>query len=171
MRLSIIGLPGSGKTHLAQAIGIKLKVPHIHLDRFWFEAGGLFKYTHGSEEEKEQVRAYVREQALRAIAEEAWVSDGFYSHLQPEIAERVDAIIFLDISLRQRLLNHAIRMFNFEARHKELRFWHDVRFFSEIIKSTFERGPKLKDFVSQYKHKVVILESRAEIEKYLRNLS
>lgn len=40
MRITIIGLPGSGKSTLAQAIAEKLSIPHIQMDRFWFESGG-----------------------------------------------------------------------------------------------------------------------------------
>lgn len=96
MRITVIGLPGSGKSTLARAISKKLGIPHIHLDRFWFEAGG----RKGPETTPNlaEVRAHVDARAREAIAAPAWVSDGFYNRLQSEIAERADTIMYLAIS-------------------------------------------------------------------------
>jgi adenylate kinase family enzyme len=118
MRITIIGLSGSGKSTLARAISNKLSIPHIHLDRFWFEGGG--KTGEHDTPDIERVRAYVREKTLEAIAVDSWVSDGFYSRVQPEIAEQADVVLFLDIPLWKRLLSHAKRMLQPATRHKEL---------------------------------------------------
>src|SRR6185312_12755385 len=116
MRISIIGLPGSGKSTVARMIAERFSIPHIQIDRFWFEAGGR---TGGHDTlDIEQVRALVREKTLAAIAAESWVSDGFYSRVQPEIAKRADAVVLLDIPLWRRLLNHAARTLQRNNRHK-----------------------------------------------------
>jgi adenylate kinase family enzyme len=107
MRISIIGLPGSGKTTLANAISEKLSIPHIHLDRFWFEAGGREGSRTTPPDEMEIIRAYIKEKVTPLIAEDSWVSDGFYPRIQTLIAERVDKIVFLDVPLWTRLMNHA----------------------------------------------------------------
>ena len=39
MRISIIGHAASGKSTLAQKISEKLQIPHLHIDRLWFESG------------------------------------------------------------------------------------------------------------------------------------
>jgi adenylate kinase family enzyme len=169
MRISIIGLPGSGKTTLAERISTKLSIPHIQIDRFWFESGGPAVTYYTPKEELERVRAKVREKTLAAIATDSWVSDGFYSRLQPEIADRADEIIFLDIPLWRRLLNHAMRLMN-PNRHKELTMWDEIRFFSEIVRRTFRHGPKLRKFVAERKHKITILSSRKEIQDHLGSL-
>src|ERR1700723_1080874 len=134
MRITIVGLPASGKTALAKIISKKLSIPHIHIDRFWLEAGG----RKGSMDTPniERVSAHVRDETMAAIVGESWVSDGNYSQLQPEIARRADIIIFLDISLWRRLLNHAERMFERPRRHPELNIWREISFFFEVIKRT-----------------------------------
>lgn len=65
MRITVIGLPGSGKSTLANAISKKLSIPHIHLDRFWFEAGG----RNGSHDTPNlaEVRAQVDQRAMAAL--------------------------------------------------------------------------------------------------------
>ena len=170
MRISIIGLSGSGKTTLAKVISEKLSIPHIHLDRFWFEAGGLEADKNGSAEESERVRLHMSEKVLAELSADSWVSDGNYSRLQPEISSRADAIIFLDIPLWRRLLNHAKRMLKPSSRHKEVNIWDDLIFFPEIIRRTFLKGPKLRKFVDEYRDKVIILKSRNDIDRYLRTI-
>jgi adenylate kinase family enzyme len=170
MRISIIGLPGSGKTTLAEALSAKLGVPHIQIDRFWFESGGPAVTYHTPEDELVRIRAKVREKTLAAIEADAWVSDGFYSRLQPEIADRADTVIFLDIPLWRRLLNHAVRVVT-KNRHKELTRWDDIRFFSEIVRRTFRHGPKLRQFVEERKNRITVLQSRNDIKQYLESVA
>lgn len=168
MRISVIGLPGSGKSTVARIISEKLSIPHVHIDRFWFQAGG----RHGSHDTPniEQVRAEVRRNTVDALNTGEWVSDGFYSRLQPEIANRADVVIYLDIPLWRRLFNHALRTVRRSQRHKELNTWDDVAFFPEIIRRTYTTVPKIREFISQYKSKVIILKSRKEINQYLASL-
>lgn len=65
MRISIIGFGGSGKTMLAQRISKEHNIPHVQIDRIWFEAGGHTAYT---EEEKEKVREIIKEHVLKFIS-------------------------------------------------------------------------------------------------------
>jgi adenylate kinase family enzyme len=170
MRISIIGHPGSGKSTLARKISEKLFIPHIQLDRFWFEAGGItVEDGLASEEEHEAIRAQVRVKALAAIAGEAWVSDGFFSKLQPAIAERADTIVYLNISLMQRLWAHAKRIFK-PGRHPELTLGHELRFFSEIIRRTLKKGPIMQKFVDEHRDKVVEFRSWKAADEYVSRL-
>jgi adenylate kinase family enzyme len=168
MRITVIGLPGSGKSTLARIIAEKLSIPHIHIDRFWFEAGGR-KGSYDTPD-IEGVRAHVREKVISAIRADQWVSDGFYSRVQPDIANRADTVIFLDIPLWRRLLNHATRLFRRSSRHGEVSIFDDLTFFAEIIRREFTRLPRLRKFVSQYKNKTVTLKSRKQITQYVESL-
>lgn len=169
MRITILGHPASGKSSLAKAIAGKLQIPHIQIDRFWFEAGG----RRGSHDTPnlEQVRAHIKNKVLKAIQADSWVSDGFYSRVQFEIAERADTIIFLNISLWQRLFNHTVRLINRTTRHNELSMWDDILFYTEIVKRHFTRASKFSDFLRAYKDKTITLSSRKEIADYLKNLA
>ncbi|MFA6519420.1 MAG: AAA family ATPase [Candidatus Paceibacterota bacterium] len=171
MRISIVGLPASGKSTLARAISEKLSIPHIHLDRFWFEAGGNQMKDGAPIEERDRVRTFVRQKTATAIAADSWVSDGLYTRsVQPEIAKRADVIIFLDIPLWRRLFNHAQRIFNPSERHPELNIRHEIAFFLEIIRRQFRTKPKLMLFINEHKDKVIVLKSSADIRCYLNNL-
>lgn len=169
MRIDVIGLPGSGKSTLAAGIAKKLSIPHIELDRFWFESGG--RQGRHDTPNLEGVRSKVRERTTKAIEEESWVSDGIYLHVQDLIVDRADVIVFLDIPLIHRLLGHARRAFFVTTRrHTELSIWNEISFFQEIIKRNFSSKPKLLKFVSEHKDKVVRLRSYKEVSEYLLTL-
>jgi adenylate kinase family enzyme len=169
MRITILGLPGSGKSTLARNISEKLSIPYIQLDRFWLEAGG----GHNSKSTADPERAHtnVRTKALEAIQSDSWVSDGVYSKVQPEIAERADTIVFLDISLLARLANHAARTMHRKNRHGEMSFLSDLQFFREIIARDMRKKTKIRKFVEEYPAKSVILRNRKEIDQYLASLN
>lgn len=169
MRISIIGLPGSGKSTLARTLSARFGMPHIHLDRFWFAAGGL-ALKKGDLAERDRIRASVRACVEQAIAQEAWVSDGFYRHVQPDIAGRADVLIYLAPPFLVRLWNHLVRTFRRHDRHSELSMLHDLLFVGELVTRTFRTGPKIRRFIAQYPEKLVVLRSRKEVEGYLSSL-
>ena len=126
-----------------------------------------------TEEEKEKFRAHVKAKVIYAIQGDGWVSDGFYSRVQPYIAERADTIIFLDFPVWQLLLNHISRTFQRRKRHIQLSLWQDITFLKEILYRRFRKGTiqKMQILLEQNKTKVVVLRSRKEIASYLNSLS
>jgi adenylate kinase family enzyme len=168
MRIDVVGLPGSGKTTFAEGVSKKLAIPHIHLDRFWFESGG--RQGRRTTPNLEEVRAKVRERAIDALRADAWVSDGTYLHIQDLIAPRADVIVFLDIPLWTRLRNHFHRTFIKRKSHQEVTLWDDITFFTELIRRQILNGPKLRQFIARHGDKVVTLRSRNEIDAYLQSL-
>jgi len=168
MRISIIGHSSSGKSTLARKISGKLKIPHLHIDRFWFEAGGA-KLKPYDKEGIEKARAYIKENVENFIKQDSWVSDGWYSKVQPMISEKADQILFLDIPLYRRMFNHLQRIFKTD-RHKELTKWDDFKFFYEIIFRTFAKGPKMKKFIQEHSGKAKIFRNYKEIDEYLKTL-
>jgi adenylate kinase family enzyme len=139
MRISIIGQPASGKSALATAIGKKFGIPHLHIDRFYFEARAL---------PKDGMRAYIKKKVEEYIQQESWVSDGWYSRVQPIIAVRADKIIYLDIPFFVRLRNHFHRAI-FDDRHPELSAWDEVTFVFDMIKRIFTHAPKMEKFTRE----------------------
>lgn len=168
MKITIIGNCSSGKTTLAKRISKELNIPHLQLDRLWLKYEG-HKIKRGDLEKKDIVRSYLRKEVEDFIKQDSWVSDGWYKRVQPLIAERADQIIYLDISLSRRLLNHLHRML-FTERHSEINKWEDIKFFYEIIRRTFDHGVKMKQFVKNNKEKVIVLKSYKDISKYLEQL-
>lgn len=169
MKISIIGNCGSGKSTLAGKISEKFDIPHIHLDRFWFEANG-HTFTKNDVEGREKVKEYIRGRVEEFISQDSWVSDGWYSRVQPLITEKADQVVFLDIPLWRRLVNHLHRIF-FGERHPELSRWDDIKFIYEIVRRTFTQGPKMRQFVRENPEKVVRLPSHKGSDSYFASLS
>lgn len=96
-RIMINGPSNAGKSTLADAIGRKLGIPPVHLDRFSHEEHG--NWVPRSEE------AF---QALHdaAIEDEAWVMDGNYSRLMPQRYARATGVVVIDDHLLRRYLRY-----------------------------------------------------------------
>jgi len=168
MRITILGLPGSGKSTLARKIAESHHIPYIHIDRFWLEGGG----GHNSRTtiDPERARQNVRANVLEAVKSESWVSDGVYPRVQIEITKLADTIVFLDIPLWRRLLNHANRTIHRKNRHDEITFWGDIEFFREVVSRELRSKSKIEDLLRAYPEKVITLRSRAEIANYFKSL-
>ncbi|MFA6586140.1 MAG: hypothetical protein WCS86_03190 [Candidatus Paceibacterota bacterium] len=170
MRISIVGHSSSGKSTLARNISERLNIPHLHLDRFWFEAGGA-KLKSNDVESIKKARTYIKEKVTDFLKrEDSWVSDGWYSNtVQPMISEQANIILFLDIPLYRRLFNHLYRISKTD-RHKELTKWEEFKFLYEIIRRTFLKDSKLRQFVYKHSDRVKTFRNYKEIEEYLNTL-
>src|SRR6266496_3263394 len=85
-RIAILGGPGSGKSTLARRLGQRLQLPVIHLDMLFWRPGWTWP----------DISAF-RERVAKAIAGEAWISDGNYVLTTFDlILPRADAIIIIE---------------------------------------------------------------------------
>ncbi|CAM3947569.1 ATPase AAA [Pseudomonas reidholzensis] len=85
-RIVILGNAGSGKSTLARAIGKRLALPVIHLDRLFWEPGWV-------EPDAEAFRSRVR----HAVAPDAWVCEGNYARRTFDLRlPGADLVIWLD---------------------------------------------------------------------------
>src|SRR5438046_608443 len=87
-RVAIVGATGSGKTSLAGALVRRLALTHIELDALFWEPGW-----------QKTPRDVFRARVERALAAEAWVTDGNYRVVRDLIWRRATALIWLDYSL------------------------------------------------------------------------
>jgi adenylate kinase family enzyme len=168
MKITIIGLPGSGKSILAEKISTLKNISYIHIDSFWREGGG--GHNSRTTPNPEQTHNYVQKKVLEKIKQDSWVSDGFYPLIQTEVVKEADEIIFLDISLLQRLFNHMKRTIFRKKRNNEMTLWADLMFFFEMMGSGSTKTSKINNFLKPYQDKTTVLKSRKEIEKYLKFL-
>jgi len=168
MRITIIGHAGSGKSTFARRISKKLNIPHLHIDEFWFEAGGN-KLKQNDIEGLEKVRKHIEEKIIDFIKQDSWVSDGWYSRVQPIITEKADHLFFLDIPLHRRIFNHLKRMRGIN-KNKELSKWDDYKFIYIMIRRTFKANSKIKQFIHNHNNKVRIFRNYKEVEEYLNTL-
>lgn len=167
MRITIIGYSGGGKTTLAKKIAKEFNIPHQQIDRIWFESNGHKAET---EVEKEKVRKIIKARVAEFVSQEAWVSDGFYSKAQSIMADKANYVVVVELPLWKRLLNHWKRILRKEDRHPEVSRIQDFCHSLEIVKRTFTFKTKLETFKEQYKGKVVVLRSFAEIDEFFERL-
>ena len=85
-RVSVVGVPGSGKTTVGRSLSRAMGVPFIELD-------GLFHEPGWAEPPAEEFRARVADE----IEVDAWVVDGNYHVVQEGIWERADTVVWLDL--------------------------------------------------------------------------
>lgn len=96
-RIMINGPSNAGKSTLADAIGRKLGIPVVHLDRLSHEEHGNWV-----------PRSAEAFQSLHdtAIAGTDWVMDGNYSRLMPQRYVRATGIVVIDDNLLRRYLRY-----------------------------------------------------------------
>lgn len=87
-RIAIVGSSGAGKTTLAQAVALRLKVPHVEIDALNWEAN----WTMVPQE-------VLRSRLAAALAGPAWVVDGNYGQMRDLTWGQADTLIWLELPL------------------------------------------------------------------------
>lgn len=168
MKVSILGLPGSGKSTFAQMIASKKGIPHISIDLFWWEGGG--GHNRQSTPNPDKTQNYVREKVLQAVEAESWVSDGLYPLVQTHIAERADTLVYLRIPLCERLFNHLARLVNRRERKDQMTLRADIEFFLEMLKGDTKTVKSIEVLLETFHEKVIILRSRKEMREWIDSI-
>ena len=164
-RVLIIGCGGSGKSTLARALGEKLALPVVHLDRlFW-----LPEWQHVS---RDAFDARLNE----AMQQERWILDGNYDRTLPARIPYCDTILYLDYPRRTCLWGVVQRFFSRKPRldmtehcpeHFDLDFLRWVLTYRTRFGAENER--LLKDAEACGKT-VITLHSRREAKNWLNSL-
>lgn len=81
----LIGSPGAGKSTLATALGQRLNLPVVHLDRLWWLPGW-----------KESTQADFDEMLADVLAQPDWILDGNYTRTLPLRLAQAHVVIWLD---------------------------------------------------------------------------
>lgn len=84
-RICVIGCSGGGKTTLARALGHRLDIPHISMDKAFFWLPGWKK--RGKSEERALI--------LKAVAAERWIMDGTGSSSFDLRIPRTDVVVWM----------------------------------------------------------------------------
>src|SRR5258706_15020562 len=84
-RIAVVGPTGCGKTTLAKALAKRLAVPHIELDKFFWDANWEIAPI-------DVFRARVEP----AVAAPTWIADGNYSRVRDLVWTRATALVWLD---------------------------------------------------------------------------
>jgi adenylate kinase family enzyme len=87
-RIVVVGTSGSGKSTTAARLANALAVPHVELDRLYWQEN----WTGAPDE-------IFRDRVAAAIASDAWVVDGNYTRVQDMILARAELVVWLDLPL------------------------------------------------------------------------
>lgn len=84
-RVSVVGVPGAGKTTLARRLAATLEVPHVELDAIFHQPGW-------TELPGEEFRRRVGEE----LSGDGWVVDGNYGAVRELVWAAADTVVWLD---------------------------------------------------------------------------
>ena len=164
-RIVIIGCPGSGKSTLARALGEKLDLTVVHLDRLWWTKG----WENVTQEEFDA-------RLENALALDGWIIDGNYSRTMDKRLEKCDTIIYLDYSRWTCLWGMVQRIFaNRGKTRADMPEGCPERFDWEFIKYiwSFNKNNRVLNYtrIAKYKHaRAIVLKNRKEKEAFLKTV-
>ena len=168
-RIVILGNSGSGKSTLARALGQRLGLPVVHLDRLFWEPDWVEADT-----------TLFRQRVREAVAGDAWVCEGNYSRKTFDLRlPTADLIIWLDTPrhtcIRRVILRSALNRpradkpdgCNEKLDREFLKFLHYVWHFDRVTRPSTEAvrlavAPQVP---------VVHLRDRDEVAGFLRDLA
>jgi adenylate kinase family enzyme len=100
-RVSLVGVPGSGKTTVGRKLATSLGVPFVELDSIFHQPDW-----------HELSREDFRERVTDAVAAPGWVVDGNYSSVRDLVWDRTDTVVWLDLPRRlvmRRIILRTVR--------------------------------------------------------------
>lgn len=96
-RIAVVGCIGAGKSTLARALGERLHVPVVHLDRLWWHDGSYRIQGPASVERHTMPADQFRELQERLAAEDRWIIEGGYISDLDVRLPRATTVIWLDL--------------------------------------------------------------------------
>jgi adenylate kinase family enzyme len=100
-RVSLVGVPGSGKTTVGRQLAASLGVPFVELDAIFHQPGW-----------GELPRDDFRQRVSEVLTADGWVVDGNYSAAQDLVWQRADTVVWLDLPrplVMRRIILRTIR--------------------------------------------------------------
>ena len=172
-RLTVIGLPGAGKTTMARQVSQLLALPHIELDALYWDSNWV------PAEPK-----IFRQRTAQALSQDAWLVEGNYCQVCDLVWQQADSLIWLDLSLAvlmSRLLARTLRnlLTRNELWNGNIEQWHRC-FLSRksiFLKLLKNYHPKRREILTQlnqpeYSHlQVIHLRSPQAVKAYLLSIS
>jgi adenylate kinase family enzyme len=129
-RISIIGVPGAGKTSLARAILNARPAPHINADAYIWDPNWTLR---GPDPNAEFQAALKRKRA--------WIADACVVHGPKELLELPDLVIYLDYSAPRLVLHNLKRwLVHRRTRRAELPAGCEERFPLAILRGVLRGG-------------------------------
>jgi adenylate kinase family enzyme len=161
LRTLIIGNSGSGKSSLAERLGVLIHAPTFDLDLIHWKDDGL-----GAKQDEDAARQKVADLA----ATERWVIEGVYGWLAEVAVPRAMALIWLDIPwdvCREGLLARGLRRGGSETDFADLLKWAEA-YWDRQTPTSFKGHQRLFEAFSAAKLRV---RNRNEVDRFLAGLT
>jgi adenylate kinase family enzyme len=164
-RIAIIGPGGAGKSTLARALGAKLDLPVIHLDRLFWLPGWV-------EPDREEWAALNRE----LVQGDRWIIDGNYGGTMEIRLAAADTVVFLDLPpllcmwrtiRRRRRGAHRPDLPDYLDEREGVR--DELRFLAWIWNYRRTRRPTVQERIARHGagKAVHVLRSRGDVRRFL----
>lgn len=166
MKIAILGYSGSGKSTLGRALGEFYGVPVLHLDTVMF-------LPNWQERQKDEQRAIVQ----RFMDEnESWVIDGNYGNLlRARRLEEADVIVLMLFNRFSSLVRVTRRYLRYRGhRRPDMAEGCSEKLDAEFIRWVLWKGrtkgrrKHLRDILTQYPGKCVVIKNQRQINRYLQ---
>ena len=164
-RIMIIGCPGSGKSTLARALGERLDLPVVHLDRLWWKPG----WENVTQEEFDK-------RLGNALKLEQWIIDGNFSRTVQTRLEKCDTVIYLDFNRWQCLWGMLQRVLGSYGKVRpDMSPGCPERFDREFVKFiwNFNKNNRVRNYtwIAKAKHaRAVVLKNRRDVKRFLETV-
>jgi adenylate kinase family enzyme len=164
-RIAIMGCGGSGKSHLARAIGTTLGIAPTHLDALYYDADW-----------KPLDKDVFADLQRGLVTAPQWIIDGNYASSLPIRLRAADTVVFLDLpgwaclwGILQRRLRHGGGQHQTIGVYDRIT-WDFVRY---IISYRRKMAPRVRALIAEHAGdaEVVILRSRRATRRYLAKVS
>jgi adenylate kinase family enzyme len=161
-RILIIGISGSGKSHLANALRDLTSLPVTHLDSIFWKENWV-------ERGEEDVIRIIHNKLL----EEIWIIEGYIEPLSSDRLHRADLVVYLDYS-GIAAASGAIK--RFAKHHKtpraEMPAGNTDKFSWSFLSTVVQRKERaeIENAIKPYITKVTRIKSRTKLREYLNVL-
>jgi len=161
-KVAIVGCGGSGKSHVARALGDVLGAPVTHLDAAFYD-------DEWNELPMEKFAAVQRD----LVAQEKWVIDGNYNSTLQVRLEACDTVVLMDVSTLAALWGVFSRQLRHGAGHKGNGVHNRIHWGVIKYVATYRRKmrPRVMAKIDQFATghaDVVLLTSRRQTRRWLR---
>jgi adenylate kinase family enzyme len=161
-KVAIVGCGGSGKSHVARALGDVMDAPVTHLDAAFYD-------DEWNELPMEKFAAVQRD----LVAREKWVIDGNYNSTLQIRLEACDTVVLMDVSTPAALWGILSRQLRHGAGHKGNGVHNRIHWGVIKYVATYRRKmrPRVMAKIDQFATghaDVVLLTSRRQTQRWLR---
>jgi len=164
-KVAIVGCGGSGKSHVARALGDVLDAPVTHLDAAFYD-------DEWNELPMEKFTAVQRD----LVAREKWVIDGNYNSTLQIRLEACDTVVLMDVSTLAALWGVSSRQLRHGAGHKgngvhNRIHWGVIKYVATYRRKMRPRVMAKIDRFATGHADVVLLTSRRQTRRWLRKVA